>query len=99
MYELFATFQWDEAKRLVSLEKHGIDFLDAAEIFMGPYLEAAARSEGEERRYAIAPLGGRIICVVFTRRGETIRIITARAARKNERDHYQALFDRRDPEG
>ncbi|NBZ86806.1 BrnT family toxin [Stagnihabitans tardus] len=92
-------FEWDETKRLKALEKHGIDFRDAAEIFLGPYLEVAARSEVEERRYAIAPLGGRIICVVFTMRGDTIRIITARAARTNEREHYQALYDRGDPQG
>ncbi len=31
-------YEWDEAKRLATLEKHGIDFVDAVEIFSGTYL-------------------------------------------------------------
>ena len=28
-------FAWDEAKRRLNLQKHGIDFADAAKIFRG----------------------------------------------------------------
>ncbi len=28
-------FEWDEAKRLSNLDKHGIDFLDIEEVFNG----------------------------------------------------------------
>lgn len=83
-------FEWDEAKRLATLEKHGIDFIDAAEILATDYLLLEARSETEQRSLAVGMINGITIAVVFTMRGETIRIITARRARKDEREHYQA---------
>ena len=85
-------FEFDEQKRQLSLAKHEIDFLDAAEIFGGKILLLPARSEIEARQKAIAPLGQKMICVVFTLRDDKIRIITARAARKNEREKYQELY-------
>jgi len=33
-------FEWDETKRQVNIEKHGVDFRLAAGIFLGPVLEA-----------------------------------------------------------
>jgi uncharacterized DUF497 family protein len=95
--EEYQMFQWDEVKRAIALKTHGIDFIDAAEIFFAPHLILPGRSEIEERKRAIAPLGSRMICVVFTVRGDNIRIITARVARKNERQKYQELLSRRNP--
>ena len=85
-------FEWDERKRRVTIEKHKIDFLDAIEIFGGPVLVLAAKSEIEARKRVVAPLGEKVICVVFTIRGDAIRIITARVARRNEREAYQDLY-------
>jgi uncharacterized protein len=85
-------YEWDEQKRLVTLSKHEIDFVDAVEIFGGKFLLLNARSELEARQKAIAPLGPKMICVVFTLRDDKIRIITARVARKNEREKYQELY-------
>jgi hypothetical protein len=31
-------FEWDERKRRLNIKRHGIDFLDALEIFQGPML-------------------------------------------------------------
>ena len=83
-------FEWDEAKRLVCLDKHGIDFCDAVEVFETDYLELPARSEAEERLIAVGLLQDVTVAVVFTCRGGAIRIITARRARKNEREQYDA---------
>lgn len=83
-------FQWDEAKRLTTIEKHGIDFIDVAEIFLSNHLVLGAKSEIEQRSIAVGMVDGITIAVVFTMRGDTIRIITARRARKDEREHYQA---------
>ena len=85
-------FEWNETKRLATLAKHEIDFLDAVEIFGGNYLLLPARSEIEARQKAVAPLGPKMICVVFTIRDGKTRIITARVARKNEREKYQDLY-------
>ena len=85
-------FEWDDEKRLATIAKHRIDFLDAIEIFGGKVLILSGRSEIESRQRAVAPLNGKMICVVFTMRDEITRIITARVARKNEREQYQALY-------
>ncbi|MCC6716379.1 MAG: BrnT family toxin [Acetobacteraceae bacterium] len=86
-------FEWDEAKRLANVAKHGIDFLDAAAIFALPHLEVEATlTGGESRHLAIGPLDGRLITVVFTQRGGAIRLISARRSRRVERTRYQALF-------
>ena len=90
-------FEWDEKKRLATFAKHKIDFLDAIEIFGGPVLILLGRSEIESRQRAVAPWNGAIICVVFTMRDEVTRIITARVARQNEREQYQALYAGRNP--
>ncbi|MGR3316668.1 BrnT family toxin [Roseovarius indicus] len=91
-------FEWDEDKRKLTLEKHGLDFLDAAEVFAEDHLVLRARSEIEQRLIAIGPINGMFIAVVFTMRGDTIRIITARRARRNEREAYDAHVARRDAE-
>ena len=88
--------EWDEKKRLLTLAKHEIDFADAIEIFFADHLVLPGRSEIEERKRAIAPLVGKMICVIFTQREGAIGIIPARVARKNEREQYQAIFARRD---
>lgn len=90
-------FEWDEAKRQATLAKHGIDFVRAVEVFHAFHVEAPARSETEERRMAVGVSDGLVIAVIFTRRGETVRIITARRARENERANFWALYDRADP--
>ena len=83
---------WDEQKRQATLVKHESDVLDVAEIFGGKVAFLPARSKIEARQKAVAPPGPKMICVGFTVRHDTIRIFTARVARKNERERYQALF-------
>ena len=83
-------FEWDEAKRLLVLAKHRLDFADALFVFDGLHVILAARSEVEAREIAVGLLGERMVAVVFTRRGDRIRLISARGARKNEhREHRE----------
>lgn len=93
-------FEWDEAKRQKTLEKHGIDLVDAAEVLMREHLLLPARSEIEHRLIALRVVNGNVVAVVFTLRddGDTVRLITARKARRNERRQYQAHVDRRHPQ-
>jgi uncharacterized DUF497 family protein len=85
-------FSWDETKRVTTIAKHGIDFLDVISIFDGPHLILPARSDVEDRFVAIADWNGIKVAVFFTRRGPAIRLITARRARRHERDLYQNLY-------
>jgi uncharacterized protein len=91
-------FEWDEAKRLATLEKHGIDFVRAAEVFSTPHVVLPGRSDIETRQVAVGEVGGKIIAVVFTMRGEVRRLISARRARANERENYRALVHRGHPQ-
>ncbi|HEY7334931.1 MAG TPA: BrnT family toxin [Bryobacteraceae bacterium] len=87
-------FEWDENKRRVNLAAHGIDFVAAARIWEAPVIERPSPQthHNEERFIAVGKLASRVIAVVFTWRGEKRRLISARAARRNEReDYYDAI--------
>jgi uncharacterized DUF497 family protein len=43
---------------------------------------------GEERIVLLGSVGGQILSIVYTERGERLRIISARRATKYEKDHY-----------
>ena len=89
-------FEWDEGKRSANIEKHGLDFVDAVEVFEAPYVVVPSSYEGEEERFlAIGRLQGRFVTVVYTTRNEAIRIISFRRARHEERQKYQEIFSSR----
>ena len=92
-------FEWDEGKRAATLQKHGIDFEDAAHLWRGPHIDPARQSvrAGEQRTTAIgmadiAGHGTAIVAVIYTVRDYRIRIITARPATRHERAAYRAAF-------
>jgi len=86
-------FQWDNSKNGSNIEKHGLSFNDAKEVF-----EDSNRKEYEDDRkeygetrlitIGLAKTLGVILFVVFTIRNRYIRIISARKANMNERKHY-----------
>lgn len=85
-------FEWDEAKNRSNIEKHGIDFADAVDIFNHPLLTAWDDREGygEDRWIAIGWIHALIGVVVYTERhGDVIRIISARKATRQERKRYE----------
>lgn len=84
MYICPMQFEWDPAKNAKNLAKHGIDFPAASLVFDGPYRRVSSDRDGEARWKAIGIVNGRAITVVYTMRGELIRIISARRARANE---------------
>ena len=85
---LFQTFQWDEDKRQEVLERRGIDFLDAIRMFAGPVLTVPSARRGEPRWLAVGLVDGIEMTVIYTVRAGACRIITARRARRNERQNY-----------
>ncbi len=83
-------FEWDEQKRLSNLQKHGIDFVRACQIFKSYTVdfEDNRYDYGEERFIAIGETNGQILTVVYTYRGDAIRLISARSATRYERNIY-----------
>jgi uncharacterized protein len=95
------TFDWNEAKNQANIEKHGLSFEAACRIFEGPVLTAIDdRFEyGEVRRNSIGAIDGVLVIVVtHTDRDGKTRIISARPAKRAERDRYEeALRQAIDP--
>ena len=86
-------FEWDETKRLKVLAQRGVDFIDLVVLFDGrPSLIYVSDGYAEVRNVTIAELTGKLFAVIWTMRGEKIRIITARRARHEEERQYRQLF-------
>jgi uncharacterized DUF497 family protein len=87
-------FEWDVRKNEKNIQKHGIDFADAVLIFDGFVIECEdlRQDYGERRLRGIGCLGGQEIAVSYTLRDNRIRMISARRARKDERQKYRTLF-------
>lgn len=93
-------FQWDATKEKINKKKHGIAFSEACLVFADAYLLTlfdGHHSEDEERWITMGQTPeGKIVVVSHTYRGgrdeETVRIISARKATKNETNQY---FERR----
>ena len=75
--------EWDERKNRVNIQKHGLDFADASEIFSMPMLVALDDREdyGEDRWIGVGLLKTYIVVVVYVERDQdTIRIISSKGA-------------------
>jgi uncharacterized protein len=88
LFERIRAVEWNEEKAASNRRKHGIDFDDAIGIFFGTSLLRRSDHNTEERWLAIGEMEGRVVTVVFTWRGDALRIISARRARKNEKRAY-----------
>ena len=86
-------FTWDPTKAEENLKKHGVDFREAATVFDDPLSTTfpdADHSTGEQRFLIVGMSAlGRILVVPHTDTGDTIRIISARAAKRRERRFYE----------
>lgn len=87
-------FDWDEDKRLANVNKHGIDFVRAKEIWEGPVIEnpSGQTRHSEDRYIALGLLDNEVIAVIYTWRRRLRRIISARKARKHEKALYENAF-------
>jgi len=86
---------WDEAKNHSNQRKHGVSFEEAQEFFISgtDYLEIFddGHSDDEDRFIAIGFILRGLVVVVWTQRDDDIlRIISARAATKNESTFFHA---------
>lgn len=84
-------FEWDEDKRQRGIAKHQVDLLYAAGVFEGPVLIApdVRGGYGEDRFTAIGTVKGEVFVVVFTQRGDKVRLISARRGGRRDRRKYQ----------
>ncbi len=91
-----SAFEWDEDKRLSTMEKHGIDFRDAQLLFDGrPVLTRSSSRQGESRSTSTDFIGEKFYTVIWTVRESTIRLISARRARDAEERKYREVYGER----
>ena len=89
-------FEWDEGKRLANLAKHNFNFADVGPVFIDPgrmITPVRGRLLTENRWVAIGVVNGQVMHIVFTLRGERIRLISARRAHYKERRRYETRND------
>lgn len=84
-------FEYDDEKSQANLEKHGINFLDAQELWQDPdLLEIQAKSDDEPRFIVIGLIGAKHWSAVVTYRNGIIRLISVRRSRKIEVGLYES---------
>ncbi|MDZ4141790.1 MAG: BrnT family toxin [Methylotenera sp.] len=85
------TFEFDETKSQVNLLKHGINFVDAQDLWNDPrLLEIPAKTEDEPRYLMIGLINTKYWSAVITYRGVNIRLISVRRSRTEEVALYES---------
>ena len=88
-------FEWDEEKSEANRKnpKRGFAFDEVMPVFLDPFRFTFLDNRfeyGEERWSTFGEIEGRLFNVVYTMRGDVIRIISARKANQRERRRYDA---------
>ncbi|MDZ7828973.1 MAG: BrnT family toxin [Halofilum sp. (in: g-proteobacteria)] len=84
-------FEFDDTKSKANLEKHGIDFHAAQELWEDPdLLEVQAKSDNESRFLLIGLIGGTHWSAVVTYRDQKVRLISVRRSRKTEVELHES---------
>jgi len=86
------TIEWDHEKAKLNFQKHKIRFSDAESVLFDPLaLTREDEDAGGEQRFISVGIDAlnRVLVVVYTFRGDKIRIISARRATKKERRCYE----------
>ena len=88
-----ARFEWDPRKAARNLLKHRVSFTEALTVFADPLARIVddPRHSRDEPRYILlgTSVHNRLVVVMYTERGEAIRLISARKATERERKSYE----------
>ena len=85
------SFEFDLKKSDINKDKHGIDFVEAQEIWNDPdLLEILAKTIDEPRFLVIGRIGDKHWTGIITYRDDNIRIISVRRARSEEVELYES---------
>jgi uncharacterized protein len=86
-------FEWDSAKAIANLQKHGVTFDEATTVFGDPLalLMADPDHSDAEERYLLLGMSSRkrLVVVAFAERPPRTRLISARRATRRERRRYE----------
>ena len=87
-------FEWDEAKSRRNFRERGFDFEFVTRIFDGQCIEEddTRKDYGERRIAATGKIEDGVFVVVYTWSSGRRRIISARSAKRKERDEYRKAY-------
>lgn len=83
LYTNYPNFEYDPTKSQANLIKHGIDFIQAQQLWLDQeLLVIQVMTEPEKRYLAIGKIGIKHWSAIFTERNGNIRLISVRRAKK-----------------
>lgn len=83
-------FEFNKLKSQANLQKHGIDFIKAQQLWQDEkMLEVRLDFSDEPRWLCVGKIEGKYWSAVITYRDEVVRIISVRRSRKKEIEHYE----------
>jgi len=89
----FTGFQWDEGNINKNLYKHKVENWECEQVFFNEpliILDDPKHSYAEKRWAAFGKTdAGKLLTVIFTKRSSLIRVISARAMKRKERNFYE----------
>ena len=92
-HDLFTGFQWDEGNINKNLYKHKVENWECEQVFFNEpliILDDSKHSYAEKRWAAFGKTdAGKLLTVIFTKRGSLIRVISARVMKRKERNFYE----------
>ena len=86
-------FQFDPRKAASNLKKHEVPFADAEGVFYDTFaIHQLDPDSADEERFIAVGMGsaGIVLVVIYTLRGEEIRLISVRRATRNEVKKYES---------
>ncbi len=86
-------YEWDSSKARDNLRKHGISFADAVAVFTDERALTIPDEHPAEERFITLGVDAfdQVLVVVYTYRGEPIRVISVRKATALERQQYLGI--------
>lgn len=92
-------FDYDSGKSAANLRKRGLSLDQARKLWEVPAVGVKARTVGEERLMIVGRLGESWYSCIYTMRGETIRLISARRSHREEVQLYREIVEKSHPGG
>ncbi|UJB70577.1 BrnT family toxin [Acaryochloris sp. 'Moss Beach'] len=85
--------EWDPNKAAINQQKHGVHFSDAEAVLFDPNALSFEDTTAQgEQRFVVIGMDHlwRLLVVVYTHRGNRVRLISARSATRSERKNYES---------
>lgn len=85
--------EWNPNKATSNLKKHGVRFSDAEAVLFDPNaLSFEDKTAQGEQRFIVIGMDHlwRLLVVIYTNRGNRVRLISARYATRSERRQYES---------